>query len=70
MKSTVAILPGYQVEHIDAESHGPIVCDCGWRGQLTTAKPIETCVLSAGDPSPCGRCPKCDQLVYVTPNDV
>ena len=67
MKTQYATLPGYKVEYVEAESFGPVVCDyCDWKGPLKKVAPIDTCVLNAGDPSPAGRCPKCDVLVYPT----
>ena len=38
---------------------------CGWQGRYWQAKPIESCSLTPGDPSPAGRCPDCDALVYI-----
>ena len=41
-------------------------CDgCDWAGMASDAAPIESCSLTPGDPSPAGRCPECDSLIYV-----
>lgn len=44
----------------------PCACDnCGWKGWGVNLKVIEDCELTPGDPSPAGRCPKCDSLAYL-----
>lgn len=44
----------------------PIHCeDCKWKGHVDEVGPIEDCSLTPGDPSPLGRCPKCETLVYL-----
>lgn len=41
-------------------------CGCGCTGNtVASVVPIEECSLTPGDPSPAGRCPDCDGLVYV-----
>jgi hypothetical protein len=39
--------------------------NCSWKGFLRQLVKIGDCVLTPGDPSPAGRCPKCDSLAYV-----
>lgn len=39
--------------------------DCSWKGQYSELHEIEECILTPGDPSPAGRCPRCDTLAYV-----
>lgn len=43
----------------------PIKCGCGWEGMFKDVADIGDCCLTPGDPSPCGRCPDCEDLVYV-----
>jgi hypothetical protein len=38
---------------------------CGWTGMASECAEIDTCSLTPGDPSPAGRCPECDCLVYI-----
>jgi hypothetical protein len=48
-----------------------ITCeDCGFECRLDLVADIESCALTPGDPSPVGRCPRCEALVYfVDPRD-
>lgn len=39
-------------------------CGC-WEGPFSKVKEIGYCSLTPGDPSPAGRCPDCDGLVYL-----
>lgn len=57
---------GYYVSAIDVEDSAPCECgDCGWKGPAEALREIEECILTAGDPSPAGRCPECEALAYV-----
>lgn len=40
-------------------------CGCGWKGTLGKCDPVTGGALTAGDASPCGRCPKCDCFIYL-----
>ena len=41
-------------------------CDgCSWTGLTTALKEIGDCYLTPGDPSPAGRCPKCESVAYI-----
>lgn len=43
-----------------------VTCDsCDWRGIVANVADIGDCMLTPGHPSPCGRCPSCDALVYL-----
>lgn len=39
-------------------------CEGKWPRTLCAVAPIEEAVLTPGDPSPAGRCPCCNGLVY------
>lgn len=42
-------------------------CECGnceWQGRADETEEIGDCALTPGDPSPAGRCPECQALVY------
>lgn len=55
-----------EIESSGFEAHTPVGCgDCGWLGSCGDLKPIKTCVLTPGDPSPVGRCPDCYCLAYL-----
>ena len=56
----------YTVE-IDAPAdETPCVCgSCEWTGPFSALIEIDGCSLTPGDPSPAGRCLKCDSLAYV-----
>lgn len=67
MSSPYTTRPGYSVEWIDVEMNDddPLVCpDCGWTGTVADTAQVIVAVLTAGDPSPLGRCPGCDNLLY------
>lgn len=57
----------YKVEEVDIDPEAPCACGggCGWTGKASQAADIGECALTAGDPSPVGRCPVCDDLTYV-----
>lgn len=56
----------YFVEEVYIKEGAVLVCSaCEWTGDDSQTAEIEGCALSAGDPSPAGRCPECDSLVYV-----
>lgn len=38
--------------------------NCPWTGDRSALMAVGRCVLTAGDPSPSGRCPECDALCY------
>lgn len=59
--------PGpYRVDEVAADDGAPVGCSgCGWTGKARDVAPIDGCALTAGDPSPVGRCPECDSLAYV-----
>lgn len=59
---------GYKVIEVWAPDNAPVECSCGWHGTAETVADIERCALTAGDPSPIGRCPDCDGLVYLAEN--
>lgn len=40
-------------------------CGCGWKGNVALMNPVTDGALTAGDASPAGRCPLCDELVYL-----
>jgi hypothetical protein len=54
----------YKVEELCAPNV-EVDCECGWKGWTEHVLAIDGCSLTPGDPSPVGRCPKCDCLVYV-----
>lgn len=59
-------LSSYLVDELVAQEGQQVECqDCDWTGTVEETRPIEACALTAGDPSPAGRCPKCDTLAYV-----
>ena len=44
----------------------PCECeDCDWQGPFSALAGIGDCILTPGDPSPAGRCPRCETLAYV-----
>lgn len=53
------------VAEIEVVEGTPCECDCGWEGPAEELAEIGECALTPGDPSPAGRCPKCDCLAYV-----
>jgi hypothetical protein len=54
-----------ETDHIPEDA--PCECgNCDWKGAIAEATVIEGAVLTPGDPSPCGRCPECDSLCYLT----
>lgn len=56
----------YQVNEMVAIRTDPAECsDCGWTGHAHQTAEIGHCALDPGDPSPVGRCPKCDCLAYL-----
>lgn len=50
---------------IEEDNDTPVRCACDWRGTFADVAEIDECALTPGDPSPIGRCPECDELVYV-----
>lgn len=47
-------------------SHLRCTCaSCTWQGPASRLDPIEDCSLTPSDPSPAGRCPRCNELAYV-----
>jgi hypothetical protein len=40
-------------------------CSCAAPRTYGECDPVTDGVLTPGDPSPCGRCPECDELVYL-----
>lgn len=56
----------YRVLEVYIEPGSEIVCsNCDWQGLPDALLDIEDCYLTAGDPSPAGRCPECEALTYV-----
>lgn len=56
----------YRVEMDAPPADTPCSCDdCDWRGTFAQLNAIGECCLTPGDPSPAGRCPDCDTIVYV-----
>jgi hypothetical protein len=54
-----------ETDHIPEDA--PCTCgSCDWKGAIAEAAIVEGAVLTPGDPSPCGRCPECDSLCYLT----
>lgn len=60
---------GYTVVELEIPLVQQRCANCPWTGQPADLKPIGRCVLTAGDPSPSGRCPDCGQLCYLTESD-
>lgn len=51
-----------------ADDTAPCVCgSCTWRGLASDLREVEGAILTAGDPSPAGRCPDddCGALAYL-----
>lgn len=66
MNSMAKIEAGYTVAEVWIDPGAHVACgSCDWSGPITIARPIGTCALTAGDPSPAARCRKCDSLAYV-----
>jgi hypothetical protein len=56
----------YRVVEVWAEDDVLVTCgNCEWIGTAGGTTDIEVCSLTAGDPSPVGRCPECECLCYV-----
>jgi hypothetical protein len=56
----------YKVLIAPPDAAAPCEChDCGWYGAFADLAEIESCSLTPGDPSPAGRCPRCDTLAYI-----
>jgi len=54
------------IEFSDKPSRIECECfDCDWKGTAADLKDIGSAVLTPGDPSPAGRCPECEELVYL-----
>jgi hypothetical protein len=48
------------------------LCECGgcdWIGRFRELVAIGDAFLTPGDPSPAGRCPYCEALAYVFPDE-
>jgi hypothetical protein len=55
----------YLVERLGSFPDSGCECpSCGWRGDKSSVREVGACVLTPGDASPAGRCPKCMGLVY------
>ena len=62
----MADLQPYHVVEVWAPDGVLTTCgNCDWEGPIEDLQPIESCALTAGDPSPAGRCPECGTLAYI-----
>lgn len=53
---------------VEVEDMGTAACECDsceWKGTAAEVQEVQDCALTPGHPSPVGRCPNCDVLVYV-----
>lgn len=60
-------MPTHSYRAIMAEQFAEEPCrctSCGWQGLYLETAPIVECKLSPGEPSPVGRCPNCEGLIY------
>ena len=55
----------YVVAEVEDAGEAHCTCGCGWTGTAEKVANIKSCALTPGDPSPVGRCPDCDVLVYL-----
>lgn len=56
----------YEVVMDEPDDATPCRCQsCDWTGVYADVASIDFACLTPGDPSPAGRCPHCDGLVYV-----
>jgi hypothetical protein len=55
----------YVVAEVEDAGDAHCTCGCGWTGSAEDVANIQSCALTPGDPSPVGRCPDCDALVYL-----
>lgn len=61
---------GFTVVELEIPQVQQQCANCTWTGQPAGLKPIGRCVLTAGDPSPSGRCPLCGELCYLKGSEV
>jgi hypothetical protein len=53
------------IQDIGDKTHCVCGSGCGWKGNFSKLEEIGDCILTPGDPSPAGRCPRCDDVAYV-----
>ena len=63
-KTMVATEDGYAVDELTVPPVQQLCGGCDWSGSRETLRSIGGCALTAGDPSPSGRCPCCSALCY------
>lgn len=53
------------IEHHGTDDALCLCENCDWRGPFSALAEPEGAILTAGDPSPAGRCPECGTLAYL-----